>query len=78
MLGSGALKLLDGHLAGRDWIVGEGVTIADISAFGVVAFAGDAGFELSPHVAAWAERMRALPGFGTPEELLGRRTQDAA
>src|SRR4051794_23264670 len=28
--GRGALELLDGHLAGRDWIVGERATIADL------------------------------------------------
>ena len=29
--GNAALKVLDEHLAGRNWLVGEGVTIADIS-----------------------------------------------
>src|SRR5918997_757979 len=37
-----ALKTLDRHLAGRNWIVGEGVTIADIDLYGVLVYAGEA------------------------------------
>ena len=55
--------MLDAHLAGRDWLVGDGPTIADVSVFGYAHVAPDAGLEIPPHVAAWMERLRALPGF---------------
>ena len=56
---------VEAHLAGREWLVGGGPTIADLSVFGYTHVAGDAGFELEryPAVAAWLERVRALPGF---------------
>ena len=41
------LETLDAHLAGRDWLVGEGPTIADLSVFAYTHVAGDAGFELA-------------------------------
>lgn len=59
------LETLDAHLAGRDWLVGDAATIADLSVFAYTHVAGDAGFELEryPAVVAWLERVRALPGF---------------
>ena len=63
--GLDTLETLDAHLAGRDWLVGDGVTIADLSVFAYTHVAGDAGFELDryPAVVAWFDRVRALPGF---------------
>ena len=59
------LETLDTHLAGRDWLVGDAATIADVTVFAYTHVAGDAGFELEryPAVVAWLERVRALPGF---------------
>ena len=59
------LATLDAHLAARDWLVGDGPTIADVSVFAYTHVAGDAGFELEryPAVVAWLDRVRALPGF---------------
>ena len=59
------LGTLDAHLAARDWLVGDGPTIADVSVFAYTHVAGDAGFELEryPAVVAWLDRVRALPGF---------------
>jgi glutathione S-transferase len=61
--GRGALSVLDGHLATRDWLVGGAPTIADIGVFAYTSRAGDAGLEHPPHVAAWLDRVRSLPGF---------------
>ena len=61
--GREALAILEGHLAGRSFVVGETCTIADVSLFGYTAVAPEAGFELGEDVAAWIERMRAQPGF---------------
>jgi glutathione S-transferase len=78
--GNAALKVLDSHLAGRSWAVGEGPTIADIDLFGVVAYAEEAGFDLSPYaqVGAWMKRIEALPGFNGPQSLLPPATRTAA
>jgi len=75
-----ALKTLDRHLAGKDWIVGEGVTIADIDVYGVVAYADDAAVDLAPyvHVAAWVKRFEALPGFKGKGNLLPSESREAA
>ncbi|MCG7394501.1 glutathione S-transferase family protein [Microvirga sp. ACRRW] len=75
-----ALKVLDDHLAGRSWIVGEGVTIADIDVFGVLALAGEAEIDLSPyaHVGAWLKRMEALPGAKLPQNFLPMESKAAA
>jgi len=63
--GRGALSVLDEHLGGRFWVVGERVTIADLALFAYISVAGDAGVELSewPRVSGWLERIRGLPGF---------------
>lgn len=74
-----ALKLLDGHLAGRDWIVGERPTIADIDIYGVLSMTGEAGIDLSayPAVEAFTRRFAALPGHAPREALLPREDRAA-
>jgi glutathione S-transferase len=61
--GRGALAHLDAHLAAHDWLVGESPTIADIGVFAYTSRAPQAGLEHPPHVSAWLDRVRALPGF---------------
>jgi glutathione S-transferase len=60
-----ALDVLAAHLAGRDWLVGDGPTIADIAVFAYTSRAGDIGLDPAdwPPVEAWLDRVRALPGF---------------
>lgn len=74
-----ALTVLDEHLAGRSWTVGEGATIADIDLYGVVAYADQAGIDLAayPNVSAWKKRVEALPGFRAPG-FLPRESKAAA
>ncbi len=78
--GRASLELLDRHLAGRSWIVGEGPTMADIDLYGVAAFASEAGFDLAAfgNVAAWMGRVEALPGFAPPQSLLPTASRQAA
>jgi glutathione S-transferase len=61
--GRHALDVLDAQLAGRSFLVGDGPTIADIALFAYVSVAADAGLAHPAGVAAWLERVRALPGF---------------
>lgn len=70
-LGEDSLGVLQGHLQRRDWLVGDGPTIADVAVYGVVALAGQGGFDLSrwPAVAAFVKRVEALPGWRPQAEL---------
>ena len=78
--GKAALKVLDDHLAGRSWLVGDAPTIADIDVYGVIAYAPDGGYDLGayPNLSAWKQRVEALPGFAAPEQLLPQQTKAAA
>jgi glutathione S-transferase len=77
--GNAALKVLDDHLAGRDWLVGKGATIADIDVFGVIDYATAGGFNLAQYknVSAWIARLKALKGFGSPEQILPKESRKA-
>ncbi len=78
--GNVALKVLDDHLAGRDWLVGKGPTIADIDAYGVIDYAAAGGFDLAQYknLSAWIARLKALKGFGSPEQLMPKESRKAA
>lgn len=67
-----ALDLLEGRLTGRDWIMGEDPSIADIDVYGTVRYCGDAEIDLSgrPSILAWVARLEALPGWAPPATLL--------
>ena len=58
-----ALQALDHHLAGRTWLIGGGITVADMAVYGYVSVAADAGIDLTRFaaVAAWLDRIAALP-----------------
>jgi len=70
----GAYGIVDKHLAGRDWLVGDAPTIADFSLSGYLFYPVDeSGIDVArshPHIHAWAQRLRALPGWGDPYEVL--------
>jgi glutathione S-transferase len=59
------LELLDAHLDGRKFLVGDGYTIADIAVYGYVHAAEEADYQLGDyaHVVAWMERVRQQPGY---------------
>jgi glutathione S-transferase len=62
--GNRALGALDGHLNGREWLVGDAYSIADISLYGYVHAADEGGFDLEPYpsVRAWLDRVATRPG----------------
>lgn len=57
--------MMDRHLAGRDWLAAGHATIADVALYSYTARAPEGGIALEPwpHIAAWLQRVRALPGF---------------
>ncbi|CAE6859086.1 hypothetical protein R75465_07563 [Paraburkholderia aspalathi] len=58
-------KILDDHLADREWLELGHPTIGDIACFPYTALAGEGGIDLKPYpnVLAWIERVKKLPGF---------------
>jgi glutathione S-transferase len=68
--GNRALGILEEHLADRDWLVGDAVSIADISLYGYTHTADEGGFELAqyPALQAWIGRVAAQPGYVTMDD----------
>jgi glutathione S-transferase len=68
------LKIVDLHLDNRQWLVGDKPTIADISVAGYVYYpAAEHGFDIEkefPNVHAWRERLKTLPGWKHPYDLM--------
>jgi glutathione S-transferase len=61
--GNRALAAIEGHLDGRDWLVGDGMTLADIALYAYTHVAPEGGFELEPYpaVRAWLDRVALQP-----------------
>ena len=61
--GNRVLAALESHLDGREWLVGDGMTLADIAVYGYTHSAEEGGFELEPYpaVRAWLDRVAAQP-----------------
>lgn len=59
------LKRIEDHLTGREWLVGNRPTIADVAIYSYVASAPEGNVDLSgyPNVNAFLRRIEALPGF---------------
>lgn len=59
------LELLDGQLAQRDFIVGDGYSVADIGLYGYVHVAHEADLDLEPYpsVRAWLQRVESTLGY---------------
>jgi glutathione S-transferase len=59
-----ALDVLERHLDGRTWLVGDGMTLADIALYAYTHVADEGGFELDryPAITAWLERVASEPG----------------
>lgn len=69
-----ALGIVNKRLTGRQFLVSDKPTIADISMTGYLYYPADEfGFDIAkehPAIAAWLERMKALPGWKHPNELM--------
>ncbi|HEY0621540.1 glutathione S-transferase family protein [Sphingomonas sp.] len=63
--GTAALKLMDEHLAGRDWFVGDAPSVADICLYAYTHVAAEGGFDLGPWAAvrAWIARVEGQEGY---------------
>jgi glutathione S-transferase len=59
-----ALDALERHLEGRAWLVGDGMTLADIALYAYAHVADEGGFELDryPAIGSWFGRVASEPG----------------
>ncbi|MTH77230.1 glutathione S-transferase family protein [Paracoccus aestuariivivens] len=75
-----ALKTLDAHLDGRDWLAGDQPTIADLSCCGYLFYSEPFGFDRAewPHIDGWLSRIAALPGWKHPYDLMPGNPADRA
>ncbi|MFZ2652471.1 MAG: glutathione S-transferase [Burkholderiaceae bacterium] len=69
-----AYGVVDKHLAASPYIVGTNPTIADFSLCGYLFYPlQESDYEVGqrfPHIAAWLTRIKALPGWTGPYEML--------
>jgi glutathione S-transferase len=62
--GERALAAMEGHLAGREFLVGDRYSVADISLYAYTHVAPEGGFTLEPYPAVreWLARVAGQPG----------------
>jgi glutathione S-transferase len=67
-----AWGVLNAHLAGRAYVVGERLTIADLSMCGYLFWPEEIGMDWAsyPAIGEWLGRIRAEPGWAHPYELM--------
>ena len=75
-----AYDTLDKHLEGREWIVGDGMTNADLSCCGYLFYDEPFGFNRAdwPNIDAWLTRLSATPGWKHPYDLMPGNPSDRA
>ncbi len=71
--GTHALSVMNGHLAERDWFVGNHYSIADIALYAYTHVAHEGGYDLSgqPAVRAWIERVAKQPDHVRIDQRVG-------
>ncbi|TKA97945.1 glutathione S-transferase family protein [Cereibacter changlensis] len=75
-----AYTVLNDHLAGRSWMVGDQVTIADTACCGYLFYPEPFGFTRAdwPNIDAWLGRIEALPLWKPPYDLMPGNPSDRA
>jgi glutathione S-transferase len=67
------LTRLDEALSERPWLLGEAMTVVDVACSAYLAFHDQIDLDLArwPRLQAWFDRIRALPEWSHPYEVLG-------
>jgi len=75
-----ALEVLDGAVQGRDWLVGDQPTIADLACCGYLFYTEPFHFDRAdwPGIDAWLGRIAGLPGWKPPYDLMPGHPSDRA
>jgi len=73
-----ALSFVDKTVADRPFLVGDDCTIADIGCWGRMVFMAEGGFDIRnwPNLEAWAARLKAMPGFALPYDLIPSKDRE--
>jgi glutathione S-transferase len=73
-----ALAFVDRTVTDQPFLVGDDPTIADIGCWGRMVFMAEGGFAIAnwPHLNAWADRIKALPGFALPYDLIPSKDRE--
>jgi glutathione S-transferase len=77
-LAEDALSFVEQSLDGRDWLIGGACSIADIGCWGRMVFMAEGGIDIAgwPRVEAWSRRLKAMPGFALPYDLIPKKDQE--
>jgi glutathione S-transferase len=69
---NGAFRILDRHLNGRRFTIGDRPTIADLSMCGYLFYSDEIGIDLNDYsnVTRWLQDIKALDGWVHPYELM--------
>ena len=73
-----SFKILETHLANREWVAANHCTVADLSLCGYLFWPDEFGVDWKdyPAIARWLERIAALPRYARPEQILPTATTD--
>src|SRR5580765_2148775 len=73
-----ALSFVDDTVRDRPFLLGDRCTIADIGCWGRMVFMAEGGFEIGrwPHLDAWANRLKAMPGLALPYDLIPSKDRE--
>lgn len=68
------LKILNKHLDGKDYLVGDSLTIADLSNSAYLFWLDDVEINVAdyPNIERWLNNIAALPHYKTAPELMGK------
>jgi len=75
-----AYSVLESELATRDWLVGNAISMADISCCGYLFYPEPFGFNRAdwPNIDAWLTRISETPGWKHPYDLMPGSPADRA
>ena len=75
-----AYAVLNAHLQGRDWIVGDGITNADMSCCAYLFYPEPFGFDRKdwPEIDRWLSNIENTPGWKHPYDLMPGSPADRA
>ena len=75
-----AFQTLETQLAGRDWIVGDSMTNADLSCCGYLYYPEPFGFDRAdwPNIDRWLSNIENTPGWKHPYDLMPGSPADRA
>ena len=72
------MSFVDKTVQNQPFLAGDYCTIADIGCWGRMVFMAEGGFDITnwPHLEAWVGRLKAMPGFALPYELIPSKDRE--